>query len=513
MRLPNFPIPRELRDHIYGYLLNSKYTRVARERKMASDGGKGPFNRQAYRFHTNILAVNKTVHEEAEDYLYKNNYFVVASAEWHETGFWPGEWLFTRNMWTPTITEKRAAKMRHHSVRLHFTKGQTAKSNYLKACGVKSPVRSCLILAKDLEALCSTVSIQVLDYEGFAVVIEDDPPGGLNLIGWNDHEDKPHKPTRLQVKFLDTRYRTGDVDMQYKILNILRNVTCSGMRVTFDGILPAHTHLIQQIKDTMSPILLSRHACDWKHLESLREAKELADNSMLEDELHLAENTYATIMEDTTNYLHVLAFPPQAALLLLSWPSINPFHALRLDIGLTLGFLQIKLGKLQELYNTTRNFRTLGMRAGPLVSAFQPDSPVSHESMEDACGHFGLLSDLYLENIGDRKQYRNKSVARAMEILSMFKSSRYVMHDYAILSKVRNKHSKMASSYLPRRLCSVSVLGPPIFSFHKSPGAPKKPDNIVGLQNLDVLSRLDEKTKVQINDLQRLHEQKVTEWE
>jgi hypothetical protein len=514
LQLPNFPIPRELRDQIYGYLLHSDYVRVARERKTAPGGGEEPFSRQAYKFHTNILAVNKTIHDEAEEYLYKNNVFVVASAEWHEMAFWPGQWLLTRNMWTPTITEKGAAKMRHHSVRLHFTRGQTAESNYMEACGVKSPLRSCLILAKDLEALRSTVSIQILDYEGFAVVIEDDPPGGLNLIGWNDFEDKPHKPTRLQVKFFNTRYRTGDVDMQHSILNTLRKITCPAMRVSFDGILPAHTHLIQQIKDTMSPILLSRRACDWIRFESLREAKELVDASLRGGELQLAEEIYTSIMQDTTNYLHVLAFPPQPALLRLSWPSIKPLWALRLDIALTLGFLQIKLGNLQELYLTTRQFKTHAMRAGALVSDFPPVSSTSHKSMEDACGHFGLLSDLYLEKFGDRKKYQKISVARAMEILSKFKSSPYVQHDYAILSMVRkNKNTKLASAYLPRRMCSVSVLGPPIFSYHRSPGVPRKPDEMVGLQNPDVLSRLDHNTKMQINDLQRLHQQKVTEWE
>jgi hypothetical protein len=94
-RLLNFPLPRELRDHIYGYLLHSDYTRVVRERTTGPANGEGPFSRQAYKFHTNILAVNKVIHHETEEYLYKNNVFVVASAEWHETGFPPGDSLFT----------------------------------------------------------------------------------------------------------------------------------------------------------------------------------------------------------------------------------------------------------------------------------------------------------------------------------------------------------------------------------------------------------------------------------
>jgi hypothetical protein len=59
----NFPLPRALRDQIYGYLLSSEHVK---------EGNK-------YHFHTNILAVSKEIHDEAEPLLYKKNTFISVS--------------------------------------------------------------------------------------------------------------------------------------------------------------------------------------------------------------------------------------------------------------------------------------------------------------------------------------------------------------------------------------------------------------------------------------------------
>lgn len=60
----NFPLPRELRDHIYSYLLDSVHMRQVRfkDPKAVTDrAGNG------YQFHTNILAVNRAIHEEGQN--------------------------------------------------------------------------------------------------------------------------------------------------------------------------------------------------------------------------------------------------------------------------------------------------------------------------------------------------------------------------------------------------------------------------------------------------------------
>lgn len=521
IRLPNFSLPRELRDHIYGYLLHNDYTRITRKRKTASDDNKGSFSSQAYKFHTNILAVNNVIHDETEEYLYKNNVFVVASAEWHESGFWPGESVFNTNAWTPMITDKRAAKMRHHSLRLHFGKGETAKYSYLEACmGRKEPMRSCLILAKDLYALVTTMRIQVLEYQGFAVTVEDDYiPPALNIVGWNDQEDKPQKPTRFKVQFIDTPYRTVDAKLQSEMLGLLRDIACSGMRVTFDGVLPEHGDHVQHMKDVMTAVLINRHPADWIRYETFRSAKQLADDAMRVGELHLAEEMLLSLLADTAGYLHALTLPapgspPQAVSPQHTfWPAVEPLHILRLDIVLTLGYLQLKLGLLQRLQITAGQY--LGMRdeTGTFLEEFDPGSSNQFSQVGSATSDFTILCCVYLPRYPDATGHSPKmSVGSMMKALQKHKHFPHQAHDLAILSKVPNKKA-LALKHLPLDKCSVSVFGLRHFDFHKSPGVPRKPDNIVGLQNLDVLSRLDQQTKQGINELQRIHEQKLTQWQ
>jgi hypothetical protein len=83
-KLPNFPLPRELRDKIYGYLLDGDYTRLERpvnvsENETTADLYSQVKKDNAYHFHTNVMALNHAIHDEAEELLYKRNVFVVVS--------------------------------------------------------------------------------------------------------------------------------------------------------------------------------------------------------------------------------------------------------------------------------------------------------------------------------------------------------------------------------------------------------------------------------------------------
>ncbi len=79
----NFPLPRELRDMIYGLLLNADkvqdapyHTRhraeLARNKRVA----------HTYRFHTNVLQLNKTISAEAHEELFRSQRFIVVSYQW-----------------------------------------------------------------------------------------------------------------------------------------------------------------------------------------------------------------------------------------------------------------------------------------------------------------------------------------------------------------------------------------------------------------------------------------------
>ena len=73
-RRPNFPLPPELRDEIYYYLLRHEHAGPCFP---AADS----LRVQAYTFHVGILAVNKEISEEATKILRSNN-FIKVSANW-----------------------------------------------------------------------------------------------------------------------------------------------------------------------------------------------------------------------------------------------------------------------------------------------------------------------------------------------------------------------------------------------------------------------------------------------
>jgi hypothetical protein len=390
---PNFPLPRELRDLIYQYLLHSDYTRV--ERKWVKS--IGIFERQGYKFHTNILGVNRAIHDEAREYLYKNNFFVVASADWFSAN---GDSFFSVNSYTPVVTESKAARMKNHSLRLHVAKGngetvlrQTQDSSKKD---VKMPTQSIVLLLKDLDALMTTLRTHVSQRLAFALMIKDEPHPSrprAELIGMNEGESEVAKPTRFMVKFLDTFWRKQDADTQRDILDSLRGFTCTSMRVTLDGVLPEHVDYAQIVKDTMGASLLSSMASDWVRVDLYTKGKKFADDAMRAGELELAEIAYKILDEDIGRYIEALHRVSRTG-----FPTHTPLSILRLDVFLSLYYLQVKLGRMtkREMLTqrlTDRSAELKRMRTG--TETLDPDLLDLVVGMEGACRHLLLLKELF----------------------------------------------------------------------------------------------------------------------
>lgn len=157
MALPNLPIPRELRDQIYGYLLDSTYTRVARYPD-GFDDTKDSFTPSSYKFHPQILAVNRTIHDEAEEYLYKNNLFIVASFDWPSFIQAQQRGAVSDMVWSRLVNTRHMAKMRHHTVRIHLaTNLAKFTTTSVTGAGSKAQLQSYLFLEKDLGAICTSL--------------------------------------------------------------------------------------------------------------------------------------------------------------------------------------------------------------------------------------------------------------------------------------------------------------------------------------------------------------------
>lgn len=76
LALDNLPLPRELRDHVYKYLLQADH--VDFEAKHPNDKDWWRFMRP-YSLSTNILLVNSTIGREAREVLYGSNKFITLS--------------------------------------------------------------------------------------------------------------------------------------------------------------------------------------------------------------------------------------------------------------------------------------------------------------------------------------------------------------------------------------------------------------------------------------------------
>ena len=70
----------------------------------------------AYKFHTAILAVNRTIGSEAKELMYKRNIFVVLSCQWPS----PGK-IFGGLLWLRLVSQNFADRMQLHSLHIHLT--------------------------------------------------------------------------------------------------------------------------------------------------------------------------------------------------------------------------------------------------------------------------------------------------------------------------------------------------------------------------------------------------------
>lgn len=127
--LANFPLPPELRDHVYQYLLDGAFVNNSAKPTTGSNASVSNAalgRRHIYDFSTSILAVNQQIHAEALQLLRERNIFVLITYQWH------GFASLLRSFGVPIVRDncKAVQKFKHHSLRLHF-KASTKNGLYL----------------------------------------------------------------------------------------------------------------------------------------------------------------------------------------------------------------------------------------------------------------------------------------------------------------------------------------------------------------------------------------------
>jgi hypothetical protein len=418
---------------------------------------------------------------------------VIASADWFDTN---GDSFFTFNSYIPVVTESKAARMKHHSLRLHVTRN------------AKTPTQSCLLLLQDLDSLIVTLRTHVSQRLAFALIFEDDNISSSHHYQIAGMNQQLNTPCRFKIQFLDTPWRTQDVNTmtQRKILDSLSEFHCTSMQVTFEGVLPEHLVFSRRIRDTMGAALVSMLALDWLKLDTYQKMKKLADKAMRAGELILAELAYKMLDAEIVSHIEVQkGSPPRTP-----WSTNLPLNFLRMDVFLTVYYLQLKLGRCSVIETVIERLKNMlgELEHGKTVED-DPGILGVIESLEGACRHLILLTELYWDD--SRSTGPKLNVGRLIREFSVGEHLLYNSHDLAILSKVSDPKAP-ARLNLPKEDCSVSMLEPQCFNFHRMPAVPRKPDFLVGMQNLQVLRALDDDTRRSINMVQRGLGQKATVW-
>ncbi|KAI7214714.1 hypothetical protein KC343_g3378 [Hortaea werneckii] len=217
-------LPRELRDQIYGYLLSHEYTKMPpyHTRPTAARGHQSEEDDRdwsaahTYRFHVNILAVNKQIRQEATEELLRRNTFVLISWKWDGLG------ALLHQFDLPIIADnqKAVAKFKMHALRLH-----------LSFTTEKGQIKSLLMLHSDLEVFCRAVRYlgAVLDWPAHFVVKHSKPTGDWFGVYTNHHY--PAFVMKIQLNDVDGESEAENIEKKAKLLAPLVDLRIAGQKL------------------------------------------------------------------------------------------------------------------------------------------------------------------------------------------------------------------------------------------------------------------------------------------
>ncbi|KAK3715082.1 hypothetical protein LTR37_007292 [Vermiconidia calcicola] len=303
--MANFPLPRELRDQIYGYLLHHEHvldkpydTRSEDQRSKYSESfGRDASSANTYRFHPSILAVNREMHEEAKQVLL-SNHFIVVSHIWPEMAeykHWLGVTIVTEN-------QAHIAKFRHHVVRFP-AQARPGSLGHEKQC-----VQSFLMVASNIAEFCRLM--QWFHYQGVSRAqlltrFHDMRPHGYYLHAQS--VDMPAKPPFLKVQFQDRELMEQKPDVARGLVSPLRQVVAGLQIVKIINAPKLIQPFVQSVICTMSPKTIWTVALAWDMVETLINMKQKAEALLMSGKLEKALVWYNSISQlyDSCNILHL----------------------------------------------------------------------------------------------------------------------------------------------------------------------------------------------------------------
>jgi hypothetical protein len=503
-KLSNFPLPRELRDNIYSYLLDGDYTRLKRTVDKIKGKIKTEFDRivrgeNAYHFHTNILAVNRAIHEEAEELLYKRNIFIVLSYQWPGVLDMTGGWF-----WLMTVSKKHVAKMTRHSLRIHTTPGANHLAELSRKTGQKAPVESCIILARDLEAFCLTFLIPASSTSGPAITVTTSPAGVVD-IRTSTFDDRKAESMQLRCDLRDSKYRPMSAALQRSLLAPLAAIMAPCQRVVFTGEV-LDVPQTESLKRTMAPSLKCQSAVFWAYFEALTLAKQFADVGTDHDDISFVLTEYLTLEGLSFDFV---GKPAVYYELSTSYPrlfeAITIFH---FELLITIACIRIKLRDEQRFgtaVESAKKFLAMMSQGLELPEGF-PDGLMAYYD-----------NIVFWANLAGREEVVDKlpieTSTREFRGLVAGQHGPHQAHDLSLLENLPDQKAILTREHLTVCKSSLWQLPLPRTSFYKSAPGFEQRDNFKGWLDIDLLRWLDADQRDTIKVLQTSSKIEVTDFD
>jgi hypothetical protein len=484
---------------IYSYLLDGEFVHTKRtwSRKEFEDNfdndRTGP---QAYHFHTNILGVNRAIHDEAEELLYKRNIFVVLSYKYFGLGN-ENAGLF----WLPVVSNRHAPRMKSHSVRIHVSPG---------TAGVRDPMisgnaslQSAIFLARDLEVFCLIMTTAGTMCTQTALTVALHRNGaGAPMIDYPLPLAKANRITpQFRCELRNNKYRQIDAATQRQLLAPMARILAPSQRVSFEGIV-FDIQEVERFKQTMSPTLNCIRAFKWTFFEAMSLAKDVADAVLLHDDIEYVMTLYHTIALTLGVFSFIQeSLPGQRQAFFAACPeAAEASDILALEALVNAGCSAAKVKDGKVLLQVGEGIQAYMRRRAEENRSWENIPP----QLERLCYSVMMWKNLYCGVEGHKATIRE-----VVEYLTSSTRHPHLAHDASILSRHPDQGALVTRKHLPFNKCSAFQLPLPRTAFH-NPLLEQYKERFKGWLDLDLLRSLAERQKQDINNLQMRYRIRVT---
>ena len=268
----NFPLPRELRDQIYGYLLHHDYTEHSTYPETGSQDAGLP---SSYKFHTSILAVNTQIGEEAEEVLRSNDFVQVTTT-------------------CPFVTDLKAYEVpivcdlasRNH----HFDHMRIDYKLHVHSPKISNDrERKFVVVRFGLAKLCRIIQSHLLLRPSHAPIVLH---GTTPIENCQRHEE--HAKIRSSIFVHDRVGKQLSAEKKRDLLEPFHDLIIGGQSMEVNKILSEHE--LSTFKLFVAPPVMNSLPMIWRSFEIALEMKAVADRHVLSGHFTKASRLYRHIL-------------------------------------------------------------------------------------------------------------------------------------------------------------------------------------------------------------------------